>query len=171
MTQREGAGPAWDREEADPVRERPKRLVPWTPNPTILLVEDDDEMRRSLADLLRRDGYRVVEAADADDALEWLGAGSLEAEPGRVPALIISDICLPVLSGLDLSEGAQLCPRPLPVILIAGFGDDECRARGRALGADCVLDEPFSMETLRSAVRFALGRRSPDPWERDGHVV
>jgi DNA-binding response OmpR family regulator len=165
--QRVGASTA----EAELPRDARKRLVPWTPKPTILLVEDDDEMRRMLARVLRRDGYSVVEAADGDDALDWLGAGILEGEPGRVPALIISDICLPVLSGLDLLEGAQLCPRPLPVILMTGFGDHETRARGRALGAVCVLDKPFSMETLRSAVRFALGRRSLDPWDRDGHVV
>jgi len=140
--------------------------------PRILLVEDDAEMRRMLAGLLRRDGYFVTEAADADAALEWLGAGILDGEPTRLPALIVSDVRLPSLSGLDLLAGSRLWPHRIPVVLITGFGDAELHSEARALGAVCVLDKPFPIASLRAAVRFALtGPEAGGPGGKDGHVV
>jgi two-component system response regulator (stage 0 sporulation protein F) len=149
-----------------------KRLIPWDSAPTILLVEDDEDMREMLAAVLRREGYRVVEAADGDAAVDWLGVGILDGDPERLPALILSDICLPYFSGLEILDGARLSPWRLPVILITGFGDEDTHERARDLGAECVLDKPFSMQTLRSAVRSALQQklRRP-PRERDGHVL
>jgi DNA-binding response OmpR family regulator len=154
------------------MREERKQLAAWVERPTILLVEDDPDMREMLAAALRCDGYVVVEAADGDDALEWLGDGLLEGEPERLPALVVSDICLPYFSGLDILEGARLSARRLPVILITGFGDAETHARAQELGAVCVLDKPFAIGDLRAAVRGALrpGERRP-PWARDGHEV
>lgn len=152
--------------------EQHKRLVPWKEVPTILLVEDDEDMRELLASVLRREGYRVVEAADGDGAVDWLGIGILEGDPERLPALIVSDICLPYMSGLDILEGARLSPWKLPVILITGFGDEDTHARASELGAVCVLDKPFSMHTLRTAVRSALQHRlRRPPGDRDGHLI
>jgi DNA-binding response OmpR family regulator len=113
-------------------------------------------MREMLATALRRDGCIVIEAADGDDALEWLGIGILDGEPSHLPALIVSDIRLPYFTGLDILEGISISPRRTPVILITGFGDEETHARAAELGAVCVLDKPFAMEALRSAVRAAL---------------
>jgi len=153
-------------------REEHKRLVPWRRAPTILLVEDDEDMRELLAAVLRREGYAVVEAEDGDGAVDWLGIGILEGDPERLPALIVSDICLPYVSGLEILEGARLSPWKLPVILITGFGDEETHARARDLGAVCVLDKPFSMQTLRTAVRSALQYRlRRPPGDRDGHLI
>jgi DNA-binding response OmpR family regulator len=160
------------REESNAARRKRKRNVPVKEGPTVLLVEDDPDMREMLASVLRAEGYGVVEAADGDDALEWLGDGVLDGEPSRLPAAIVSDICLPYFSGLDILEGVQLAPRRLPVILITGFGDAETHARARELGAVCVLDKPFAMEDLRSAVRAALRPGGLRPaWARDGHEV
>ena len=152
-----------------PAREKRKRLAAWSQGPTVLLVEDDPDMREMLAGVLRAEGYGVVEAADGDDALEWLGDGVLDGELSRLPAVIVSDVCLPYFSGLDILEGVQLAPRRLPVILITGFGDAETHARARELGAVCVLDKPFAMEDLRSAVKAALRPRLQRP--RDGHAL
>jgi DNA-binding response OmpR family regulator len=129
-------------------------------------------MREMFAAVLRREGYGVVEAADGDAAVDWLGIGILEGDPERLPALIVSDICLPYLSGLEILEGARLSPWRLPMILITGFGDEETHERALSLGAECVLDKPFSMRTLRTAVRNALEQRlRPPPGDRDGHVL
>jgi len=149
-----------------------KRLIPWDSTPTILLVEDDEDMREMLAAVLRRDGYRVVEAADGDSAVDWLGIGILDGDPERLPSLIVSDVRLPYLSGLEILEGAHLSAWRLPVILITGFGDEYTHERARDLGAECVLDKPFSMQVLSAAVRGALrSRLRRPPQERDGHVV
>jgi len=138
----------------------------------VLLVEDDDDMREMLASLLRRDGCRVIETADGEDALDWLGGGSFHGELLRVPALIVSDIRLPCVSGLEILAGVSRVPQHVPVILITGFGDEEIHARARELGAERVLDKPFAMSEFRAAVAAALGARDRlRPPDGDGHVV
>jgi DNA-binding response OmpR family regulator len=136
--------------------EETKRLVPVRRGPTILLVEDDFELRELLALVLRNDGYTVIEAEDGDDALEWLGLGALEGEPQRRPALIVTDVCLPFLSGLDLLEGLSAVTRSLPIVLITGARDPATHQKALALGALCVLEKPFQMSDFRSVVRSAI---------------
>ena len=65
------------RRNGTPRRSERKVLVPWKRGPTILLVEDDAELRRLIAGTLRRDGYRVVECANGDAAFDWLGDGGV----------------------------------------------------------------------------------------------
>ena len=130
---------------------------------TILLIEDDGEMRRLLERTLVRDGYRVVAVEDGDRALDWLGlcleGGSLE----NVPALIVSDVRLPHFSGLELLEGL-LCAAPeIPVILITGFPSEETYAEAFELGAVRVLAKPFDLDALRFAVFTVLEGLSLSP--------
>jgi len=154
------------------LREEWKQLVRVRGGPTVLLVEDDSDMRELLASALRRDGYTVIEAADGDDALEWLGLGALEGEPRRWPELLVSDIRLPFFSGLDILEGLSLAMKRVPVVMITGFGDAETHARALGLGATCVLDKPFDLIDFRYAVRAALRTQSGPPQAHgDGHVL
>ncbi|HKA13752.1 MAG TPA: response regulator [Myxococcota bacterium] len=139
---------------------------------TVLLVEDDWEMRALLAEVLRREGYGVIEVADGNGALEWLGPGFLRGKREHLPSVIVSDIWLPYCSGIEILESTRLAPRRLPVVLITGFGDVDTHRRARELGAVCVLDKPFTMDALRAAVKIALhvsGETPPKPI--DGHVV
>jgi len=160
------------REDFARAREKRKRLVPTGRGPIVLLVEDDDEMREILAVALRRDGCRVIEAEDGAEALDLLGEGILEEEPAGLPHLIVSDIRLPRVSGLEILEGAQMVSRCVPVILMTGFGDQETHARAKELGAARVLDKPFALldflATVQEVLRAPLRRA---PWERDGHVT
>ena len=135
---------------------RSKRLLPRWGASVVLLIEDDDEMRRFLARALRRDGLRVVEAANGDDALDWLGPWALEGNLEAAPDLIVSDIRLPYFSGLEILEGIQIAADIVPVILITGFPDDETVEKALALGAECVLSKPFDIADFRRAVRRAL---------------
>jgi CheY-like chemotaxis protein len=141
----------------------------WRRRARILLVEADAGLRHVLTDYLRRTGYAVIEAADGDAALDWLGPGALEGEPQRVPDLVVSDIRVPYATGLDLLAGLRLAATPVPVIVI---DDDLTHAHAGELGAECVLDEPFDLVDLRHAVRAALAGRLPDPpGDLDHHVV
>ncbi len=142
----------------DSTHEERKRLVPVRRGPTILLVEDDRDLRELLALVLRNDGFAVIEAEDGDDALEWLGLGALEGEPQRWPALIVTDVCLPFFSGIDLLEGLSSVTRSLPVVLITGFRDPATHDQALALGALCVLEKPFALSDFRAVVRSALRR-------------
>ena len=147
------------------IRER-KRLAPWRSRSTVLLIEDDLEMRRMLAAALRRDGHRVVEAANGDDALEWLGPGALDGDLERIPDLVVSDIRLPYFTGLEILESLQIVARRIPVVLITAFPDRETMAEAARLGAECVLAKPFELGELRAAVHLALrstGRRGAGP--------
>ncbi len=128
------------------------------PRPSqILLVEDHDELRALLASALRRDGYAVVECANGDDALDWLGPGVLEGDLEQLPAAIVSDIRLPYFTGLDILAGVSSGVERIPVILITAFPDEETTALAFQLGARCVLAKPFPLEDLRRALRSALG--------------
>jgi CheY-like chemotaxis protein len=110
-----------------------KALIPWRRGRTLLLVEDDTEMRRMLAAALRRDGHVVVEAANGDDALDWLGPGVLDGDFERVPDLVVSDVRLPYFTGLEILESLQIAAQRIPVILITGFpGSRDLRAGGAA---------------------------------------
>jgi len=122
-------------------------------------------MRRLLATNLRRDGYAVVECANGDDALDWLGPGVLEGELERLPAAIVTDVRLPHFSGLEILAGVSGARDPIPVILITGFPEQETYQSAFALGARCVLAKPFALEDLRGALWAALRPVHP-PRER-----
>jgi DNA-binding NtrC family response regulator len=137
--------------------------VPPRHEQTILLIEDDTEMRRLLERALVRDGYQVVAVGDGDQALDWLGLCLEGRSLENVPALIVSDVRLPRFSGLELLEGL-LCAEPeIPVILITGFPSEETYAEAFGLGAARVLAKPFDLDTLRLAVFTVLESRAPLP--------
>jgi DNA-binding response OmpR family regulator len=138
-------------------------LVPWWQSRTILLVEDDKSTRRLLAAALRLDGHRVVEISNGDDALDWLGPGVVDGDLERVPDLVVSDVHLPHLTGLEILELLQGCTRRIPVILITGLPDAETHAQAKRLGARCLLEKPFHLGDLRAAVQSVLRVNPPGP--------
>jgi DNA-binding response OmpR family regulator len=140
------------------IAERPRRksLMPWKRGRTILLVEDDTELRHVIARTLRRDGLHVVECANGDAAFDWLGDGVFDGYYERLPALVVSDVRLPYFDGFDLLEALRGALARVPVILITGFPDDELYRRAFTLGARNVLAKPFDLEDLRAAVWLAL---------------
>jgi CheY-like chemotaxis protein len=138
-----------------------ERLVPWRRGPLVLLVEDDHEMRQMIAGVLRRDGCYVVECANGDEALEWLGPGVLDGYVERLPALVVSDVRLPFFDGLEILEGLSCANQRIPVILITAFPEDEVVERAYALGARNVLAKPFDLRDLRAAVRAVLPPARP----------
>lgn len=142
-------------------RERPARPLansaPLRCERTILLIEDDAEMRRLLARTLSRDGYEVVAVADGDEALDWLGLCLFDGSLRNVPALIVSDVRLPHFSGLELLEGLLCASAEVPVVLITGFPSEETYVEAFELGAARVLAKPFDLDTLRLTVQNVLG--------------
>ena len=121
--------------------------------PSILVIDDDPDMRQVLSDFLQRSGYRVVEAANGQE-----GIFAAESEP--IDAVIL-DKEMPGMSGLDvLSFFRRLRPR-LPIIFITAFGgrDDEDESRRR--GAWLYLEKPFRVATVVEAVQSVLERAAP----------
>jgi DNA-binding response OmpR family regulator len=116
----------------------------------ILLAEDDDEMRALLASVLRRDGYEVFEARTGAQLLDRLD-GSSRCD-GKPIEIVITDLCMPGLSGIDVLASVRARPGLRPVILITAFGNDDLRQQARLLGAAAVFDKPFDVDDLRMMV-------------------
>ena len=144
--------------EVGPGTQIPPTPLParWQRRPTVIVVEDDVEMRSLLTWALRRAGYRVVAFANGDDALTWLGPGALDGEVERVPSAIVCDIRIPYFSGLEILASLRLAAERIPTILITALPDEETRREAARLGATCLLEKPFALEALCQAVSRAV---------------
>jgi CheY-like chemotaxis protein len=125
----------------------------------VLIAEDDPDMRRMLATLLRMAGHRVVEAVDGADLLARLDPADDDSRPEPVD-VIVSDVDMPQLSGLDLLAALRCSRWTTPVVLVTASGDAEPRAEARELGAAALLDKPLDPEALRRAVAAAIATRT-----------
>ncbi len=118
----------------------------------ILVAEDDSEMRRIVADALRGDGYDVVELVDGGRLLVDIAARMKAHESVD---LVVSDIRMPVCTGLQILEVLRLSHWHTPVILMTAFGDEATRKRAASLMA-VLFDKPFDLDDLRAAVANLL---------------
>lgn len=122
---------------------------------TILVAEDDPEMRRVLVDTLRDEGY-VVDAVANGAALiiELTRRGPLQRP--RVD-LVISDVRMPGCSGLAAVETVRRLYGEVPVLFLTAFPDDAMHARARELDA-VILDKPVTMRAFRGIVAGLLAK-------------
>lgn len=125
-------------------------------SPHILLAEDDKEMRALLAGALRRAGYKVTECGNGVELLEHLGSFILPDLEHEQVDLVISDIRMPGLTGLEILEGLSKRPDFPPFILITAFGDVETHAKAKYWGALAMFDKPFDVDDLVAKVRKAV---------------
>jgi DNA-binding response OmpR family regulator len=139
------------------------------PPPRILVAEDDAELRDLVATKLRMDGHEVIEVADGGRLLVRLASAYIAGRSYDAFDLIVSDVRMPVCSGLQIVEGLRRAHWPTPVILMTAFGDDATRARAERLGA-LLFDKPFDVDDLRATVRHivrAAPARRPTPLRRE----
>jgi DNA-binding response OmpR family regulator len=115
----------------------------------LLLVEDDDTVRETLALNLRSEGYQVELAADGERGLELARAGELD--------LLILDVMLPKLDGLTLCRVVRR-ESDVPIILLTARGTETDKIVGLESGADDYVVKPFSLGELMARVRAALRR-------------
>lgn len=131
----------------------------------LLLAEDEVEMRALLVWALRRAGYEVDVATDGLELLVKLDQNSAAVARGEFRRwdLIISDIRMPALGGLEALEGVAGREAFPPIILITAFGDAETHARGKRLGAVAIFDKPFDVDDLLAKVREVALVRNQGP--------
>lgn len=126
----------------------------------ILLAEDDKEMRTLLALALKRAGYEVVACPDGVDMLTHLGAFLLPLEPVHESFdLIISDIRMPGVTGMEVLQGKPQAGYFPPMILITAFGDEETHADAAEYGAAAMFDKPFDVDELLEKVNAIVRDR------------
>lgn len=112
----------------------------------VLVAEDDEEMRRLLAQALCWKGAEVLEAADGLDL--WR---RFSAERHNGLDVVVTDVRMPGMSGLDALKAIRDVDEDMPVIVITAFGDYQTHHRARALGA-VVIDKPFDVDALVSSI-------------------
>ncbi len=129
--------------------------------PKVLVVDDDATVREVVMRYLLREGYRVEESSDGADALE-----RALADP---PELVVLDLMLPSLDGLEVCRQLRLSA-PVPVIMLTARDEEGDRVAGLELGADDYVAKPFSPRELTARVKAVLRRTSgplaPAPRER-----
>jgi CheY-like chemotaxis protein len=125
----------------------------------VLLAEDDQPMAQLLTDVLRQEGFDVVGSTNGVELLDSVDDLRGKVINGRFfdVDLIISDIRMPWMSGLEALRELRQVDRATPVILITAFGDDRTHAEARRLGASAVLDKPFDMDDFRRTVHEHAG--------------
>jgi CheY-like chemotaxis protein len=131
----------------------PTAAAPWSRR--VLLAEDDATLRALIASVLRADGLDVVEAGDGLELLGALEAHLLGRAGGSDALVVVADVRMPVLSGLDVLAIMRCASIPTRVILLTAFGDAETHAEARELGVSAVFDKPVDIDHLRAVVRTA----------------
>ena len=120
---------------------------------TILLVDDEDSVQKLLAYPLERDGFRVLQARDGQEALDRFAAEEVD--------LVVLDLMLPKLDGLEVCKRLR-AESSVPIIMLTARDDEFDTVLGLELGADDYITKPFSIREFRSRVR-ALLRRAGAP--------
>lgn len=124
-------------------------------SPTLLIVEDDPDIRHLVADLLRRQGFDVETAQDAVE---------MEAALRRTRAdLLVLDLMLPGEDGLSVCRRLRAQQPALPILMLTAKGEEVDRVVGLEMGADDYLVKPFSPRELLARVRALLRRGALAP--------
>jgi DNA-binding response OmpR family regulator len=120
---------------------------------TILLVDDEDAVQKLLTYPLEREGFRVLQARDGEEALERFASEHVD--------LVVLDVMLPKLDGLEVCKRLR-ATSAVPIIMLTARDDELDKVLGLELGADDYITKPFSIREFRSRVR-ALLRRAATP--------
>lgn len=119
----------------------------------ILLAEDEGSLRELVSRALVMDGHEVVENCDGAEALD-----ALVRHGGRFD-LLLTDIRMPMMDGIELAQSAARDFPAMPILLMTGYADQRERAENLQLLIHDVIAKPFTLATLCGAVREALGAK------------
>ncbi len=114
----------------------------------ILITEDEESLRRFVARALRLDGHETFEAGDGAEGLERLDEGSYD--------LLLSDIRMPVMDGIELAHQASARFPQMKILLMTGYAEQRERADDLASKIVDVVPKPFALPDIRKAVARAL---------------
>jgi two-component system phosphate regulon response regulator PhoB len=125
--------------------------------PLVLVVEDEAPLLTMLRYNLEKQGFRVEEASDGQEALTRIAE--------QQPDLVLLDWMLPVMSGIEVCRQIRRKPqtRDLPVIMVTARTEDQDAVRGLNTGADDYITKPFNIDALLARMRALLRRSSPVP--------
>jgi DNA-binding response OmpR family regulator len=129
---------------------------------TILLVDDEDSIQKLLTFPLEREGFRVIQARDGEEALARFSEEHVD--------LVVLDVMLPRLDGLEVCKRLR-ARSSVPIIMLTARDDELDKVLGLELGADDYITKPFSIREFRSRVRALLRRASAPRHDRTQEQV
>src|SRR5262244_1008875 len=143
-----------DRNKSNKVRlARERRQEEAEMKTRILIVEDEPAMVAGLRDNFEYEGYEVISAPD--------GVAGLERALADHPDLVVLDVMMPRMSGLDVCKQLKAKRPGLPIIMLTARGQEIDKVVGLELGADDYVTKPFSIRELMARVKAVLRRASP----------
>ncbi|WP_176958325.1 PAS domain-containing sensor histidine kinase [Mariprofundus sp. KV] len=121
----------------------------------ILLVDDEASLRHTLREVLESHGYQVIEAGDGEEALQLFQSRAKEI------ALIITDIVMPKMGGIDFIDAVRAIDQNMPAIYISGYegGAEQRRLLAEDTQQSCVMNKPFQISALAAAVGEMIAAR------------
>jgi DNA-binding response OmpR family regulator len=120
----------------------------------ILVVDDDESVRETIGILLERENFTPISASDGRSGLEKILA--------LKPEMILLDLCLPGMSGIDLCRHVRTAQIKTPIIVLSGIGEEIDKVLLLEIGADDYLVKPFGTRELVARIRAVFRRGSPD---------
>ena len=119
----------------------------------ILIVDDEEGVRGMLADFFDTLGYQSISAQNGREALDLI-------EKHHV-SLVISDIKMPIMDGIELLKRIKKTHADLDVVLITGYGPDYSRKVVKEAGASDFITKPFNIDVIEKKVRLLMAKRNP----------
>jgi len=129
---------------------------------TILLVDDEESIQTLLTFPLERDGHRVVQARDGEEALRRFADEDVD--------IVVLDVMLPRIDGLEVCKRLR-SESNVPIIMLTARGEELDKVLGLELGADDYITKPFSIREFRSRVRALLRRAATPHLGRDREAI
>jgi len=118
----------------------------------VMIIEDDEEMRSLLRDFFEEEGFETDSVSNGIDALEKLSENHFD--------LVITDIRMPGLTGLDILPTIRRLKPETPIIAMTAYGSDDVRRRSLERGATTYLEKPIILSKLRRLIREMVLRKS-----------
>lgn len=134
-------------------------------NETILIVEDEADIRELIRYNMEREGYKVVECASSEEALDVMSR--------KLPDLVLLDLMLPGTDGFAFCRALRTEERTakIPVIMVTARDEDADIVAGLEVGADDYMTKPFSARILSARVRAVLRRRATEPGDEKSLLI
>jgi two-component system cell cycle sensor histidine kinase/response regulator CckA len=132
---------------------RPKRRPPKTDSLTVLVVEDDEAVRRSMTRMIDSLGHRVLSAGRGEEALEICRAGSEQADAASRVDLVVTDVVMEGMSGVELAQ--LLCARHpgIKVLFVSGYAEESLPSAEALPARFLFLAKPFSRDALQTKIK------------------
>jgi CheY-like chemotaxis protein len=120
--------------------------------PLLALAEDDELLRDTLSDALERDGWQVLALEDGYELADYLEF----ALKGKQPSLVLTDVRMPGLSGLEVVERARARGIVCPIVVMTSWPDPKLSERAKALGRTLLIPKPAELDVLLTSLRDAV---------------